>query len=288
MAQTTAIKNRIKSVKNTRQITKAMELVAASKMRRAQDAALRSRDFHNLARQILTRLRETTDVTKHPLYRNRKIKTRLHLLITSNQGLAGAYDGNTYKQFMNELIADRDAGIRSQVIVIGKKGERFVSTLKNVEVIASYVNFPEHPTANDISPILMTMIDKFRANEIDAVDVIYTYFKSSISQQVRSLRLLPAAFQEIEISPELDQAEIEPSPQEVLDSVTERLIEAQLNQAFLESIASEQSMRMIAMKNASDNASDLIDDYTLAFNTARQSAITQELAEITGGAEAMK
>jgi F-type H+-transporting ATPase subunit gamma len=288
MANTTTLKRRIGSVKNTRQITKAMELVAASKMRRAQESAYRSRDFHNLAREILTRLRELTDVTKHPLWRVRPVKTRLHVLITSDRGLAGAYNSNLLRAFTKEVMADRDAGIKSQVIVIGKQGSRMVARFKDVEIIAAYHNFPEHPTANDIRPILNTLIEKFIAKQADIADITFTDYKSSITQEVRIDRLLPAAFTEVEITQDLENALFEPSAQEVLDQVTERLIEAQFNQMFLESIASEQSMRMLAMKNATDNASDLIDDLTLAFNTARQAAITQELAEITGGAEAIK
>jgi F-type H+-transporting ATPase subunit gamma len=288
VANTIALKRRIGSVKNTRQITKAMELVAASKMRRAQEHADRTRAYHNMARSILTRLRELTDVNKHPLYRNRQLKTRLHVLITSDQGLAGAYNANLYKQFTTELREDRDNSVKSEVLVIGRQGARFVSHLEGIQVIAVFDKFPEQPTANDIRPILNTIIGKFTAMQVDAVDVIFTDYKSSITQIVRSRRLLPAAFQKIEITPDLDKAIFEPSVHTVLENVTERLIEAQLNQAFSEAQASEQSMRMMAMKNASDNANDIIDDLTLAFNTARQSAITQELAEITGGAEAIK
>jgi F-type H+-transporting ATPase subunit gamma len=301
-----------------------MELVAASKMRRAQEHAERTRDYHNMARQLLTRLRELTDVNQHPLYRNRKIQTRLHILISSDQGLAGAYNANLFKQFTAELRQDRDEDVHSQVIVVGRQGARFVAKLEGVETIAVYERFAERPTANDIRPILNTIIERFVGQEedaspdaaedaasdadfslgklygkksiprygngprVDAVDVIFTDYKTSITQIVRSRRLLPAAFQQIEIEPDLEAAAFEPSVRAVLDNVTERLIEAQLNQAFSEAIASEQSMRMVAMKNATDNASDIIDDLTLAFNTARQAAITQELAEITGGAEAIK
>lgn len=317
MANTIALKRRIGSVKNTKQITGAMELVAASKMRRAQDHAARTRAYYVMARQLLTRLRELTDVNQHPLYRNRKIMTRLHILIASDQGLAGAYNANLFKQFTAELRADRDEGVTSQVIVVGRQGARFVSKLQGVEIIAVYEQFAEAPTANDIRPILNTILELFIGQEIttpddevdalsplarfygknktpysrplvDAVDVIFTDYKTSISQVVRTHRLLPAAFQQVEIEPDLEQAIFEPSVKAILESVTERLIEAQLSQAFAESRASEHSMRRVAMKNATDNASDLIDDLTLAFNTARQAAITQELAEITGGAEAIK
>ncbi len=288
MASRQQLKQRITSVKSTKQITKAMELVSASKMRRAQELALRSRDYRNAARQILARLRELTDVRKHPLYMQRPIKTRLHVIVTSNRGLAGAYNSNVLKMETRELTADKAAGVTSQAIVVGKQGARFIVRFADVEVIAAYQDFPDHPTANDIRPILNTIVEQFMAGTADAVDVLYTDYKSSITQEVTSERILPAAYVDDPIEPDLENAIFEPSATAVLNAVTERLIEAQLTQAFMESAASEQSMRMMAMKSATDNASDLIEDLTLAFNTARQAAITQELAEITGGAEAIK
>lgn len=288
MANTIALKRRITSVKNTRQITKAMELVSASKMRRAQEAALRSRDFRNLARQILTRLSELIDVNKHPLYTQRVVKNRLHVLITSDRGLAGAFNSNLLRQFTAELRADREAGITSSIILIGKQGARIIPRLDGVNVMAAYTNFPEHTTANDIRPILETITEQYTDKLVDAVDVTYTDYKSSITQIVKTERLLPAVFHEVTMDRDLDNAMVEPSPQVVLEQVTARLVEAQLTQAFVESQASEQSSRMMAMKNATDNATSLVDDLTLAFNTARQAAITQELAEITGGAEAIQ
>lgn len=292
MASSQQLKSRISSVKNTKQITKAMELVSASKMRRAQEHAKRSRDYRNMARQILARLRETTDVGKNPLYAFRITNKRLHVVVTSNRGLAGAYNSNILRRLTKELIDDKGAGIKSQAIVIGKQGAKFIVRFEDVEVVAVYTDFPENPSANDIRPILDTVIQKFKDGEADAVDVLYTDYKSSIVQEVAVERLLPAAYSDDDVASDLidtlGDVIFEPSPKAVLDAVTERLIEAQLNQAFLESSASEQSMRMMAMKSATDNASDLIEDLTLAFNTARQAAITQELAEITGGSEAIK
>lgn len=287
MASTQQLKRRIGSVKNTKQITKAMELVAASKMRRAQENALRSREFRNAAQSILSRIAELTDVTKHPLYAQRPIRNRLYIVITSDRGLAGAYNSNILRYIAGELKSDQDNSISSQVIVIGKQGAKFISRFEHVEVTGAYTDFPEHPTANDIRPILNTILDKLTGKEADVVDIIYTDYKSSISQVVRSDHLLPAVFRPTRVPKELEQAVFEPSVEDVLENITERLVEVQLTQAILESKASEHSMRMLAMKNASDNASDIIDDLTLEFNTARQASITQELAEITGGAEAI-
>lgn len=288
MANTTALKRRIGSVKNTKQITKAMELVSASKMRRAQEQAVKTRDYSKLARAILTRLRERTDVSKHPLFTVREVKNRLFVVIASDRGLAGAYNSNVLRRLTRELKVAQEVGENVQVIVVGKQASHFVSRLEDVNVIAAYTDFPEQPTPNEIRPILNTVTEMYEKSEVDAVDVIYTDYKSSIVQEVEVQRILPAAFTETHIYPDLDVAIFEPSARAVLDTVTVRLIDAQLAQVFYEAQASEHSMRMMAMKSATDNANDLVDDLTLAFNTARQAAITQELAEITGGAEAIK
>ncbi len=288
MASTQQLKRRIGSVKNTKQITKAMELVAASKMRRAQENALKSRDFSTLAREILTRLRSLTNVNEHPLFKQRTVKSRLHVVVTSDRGLAGAYNSNVLRQLTSELKQDKEDHVTSQVITVGKQASHFIVRFEGVTVVAAYQDFPEHPTVNDMRPILDTIIGKYIEKEIDAVDILYTDYKSSIAQEVTVVRLLPAAFSDVPISADLDRAEFEPSAKEVLEQVTMRLIESQLSQALLESLASEHSMRMMAMKNATDNANEIVDDLTLEFNTARQAAITQELAEITGGAEAIK
>ena len=289
MANTITLKRRIGSVKNTRQITKAMELVAASKMRRAQEFAQRSRNYRVAAYSLLTRLSKITDVEEHPLFTRRTVKRRLYVIVTSNQGLAGAYDSNILKSLTRAIREDVANGISAKVITIGKKGANFVRTLEGVELLAVYNDIGDQPTANELRPLLNTITEQYGEGHVDEVKLLYTEFKSNLVQIASSLQVLPATFEETEEEETaLDNVTFEPSPKEVLDNVAMRLIEVQVWQAILESFASEQSMRMMAMKNATDNASDLIDDLTLAFNTARQAAITQELAEITGGAEAVK
>lgn len=288
MSSTITLKRRIGSVKNTKQITKAMELVAASKMRRAQEYAAAGRIYRQYAYSLLTRLSSITEVNEHPLYVTRPIKNRLYIVMTSNRGLAGAYNANILRMLTKCIIADRQAGIKTQIIAIGKQGANFARRLEGVELVAAYVEMGDHPDANDVRPMLNTAIDKYRGETIDDVQLIYTQFKSNLVQDATQLALLPARFEDTGEKGTLSNTTFEPSIEVVLDSVTERLLEVQVWQAMLESIASEHSMRMMAMKNATDNASDLIDDLTLAFNTARQAAITQELAEITGGAEAIQ
>lgn len=289
MANTITLKRRINSVKNTRQITKAMELVAASKMKKAQEFAYRGRAYRSAAHSLLSRINQLTEVEEHPLFKKRDVKRRLYVVLSSNRGLAGAYNANIMRLLSRSILDDHKAGITSSVVAIGKQAAQFTRRLEGVELIAAYPMFGDQPTANDIRPILNTIVEQYSTDLTDNVQLIYTDLKSNILQIATSLSLLPAQFEdESSQTTSLTNTTFEPSIEVVLDNVTERLLEVQIWQAMLESIASEHSMRMLAMKNATDNASELIDDLTLAFNTARQAAITQELAEITGGAEAMK
>lgn len=289
MASRQQIKRRIGSVKNTKQITKAMQLVAASKLRRAQEAVQRPRAYAELARRILTRLRQLAgDDSEFKLFTDRPIKRRLIIAFTSDLGLAGAYDANVLRLLITEAKADRDRGIKTSIIAVGRKAAQSASHIAGIEVEAVYTKMPDKPTADQLRPILSTIVGLFADESVDAVDIIYTKFISSINSQVQLQRLLPAGFEEIELEDEMATADVEPSPEALLRAASLQLLESQIYQAFLEAIASEQSMRMLAMKSATDNASDLIEDLTLEYNNARQAAITQELAEITGGAEAMK
>lgn len=288
MASTQQIKRRIRSVKNTKQITKAMELVSASKMRKSQDAMLASRPYANAAVDILNRISQLINVDEHELYEVRPVRRRLHVVVSSDRGLAGAYNSNILKSFAAAMRTDRESGVTSHVITIGRTAGRFVSKLEDVDVLGAYDGLPEKPSEEDIRPIYQSSMQLFCEKAVDEVLVHFTDFKSSLTQEATSRRLLPSVFKEPEISEDpVDSNLFEPSPAEVLNSVTPRLVEARLMQMLLESFASEHSMRMMAMKSASDNATDLIDDLTLAYNGARQAAITQELAEITGGAEAI-
>jgi F-type H+-transporting ATPase subunit gamma len=288
MANTITLKRRIGSVRNTRQITKAMELVAASKMRKAQEHAQRGRLYREAAYSLLTRLSWITEASEHPLFAKRPIRIKLYIVISSNRGLAGAYNANIMRLLAKSILADQQAKLTAQVIAIGKQAANFARRLRGVELIAAYPAFGDNPSANDIRPLLNTITELYSNKTVDSVQLLYTEFKSNLSQIATPLSLLPALFEDTGEDGSLSSVTFEPSIEAVLDNVTIRLLEVQLWQAMLESIASEHSMRMMAMKNATDNASDLIDDLTLAFNTARQAAITQELAEITGGAEAIK
>jgi F-type H+-transporting ATPase subunit gamma len=287
MANTQGLKQRIRSVKSTRQITKAMQLVAASKMRKVQEATKASSPYTLAAREILAELATHTSVKEHPLFVVRPLENRLIILIASDKGLAGAYNSNVTRLYAQELLASHKAGVHTSTLTIGRKSAQFVSRIKGHEVIGSYEELPDRPDGSELRAILDTVKELYTSGQVDAVDIIYTDFVSSISQVAQTIRVLPAGTDEVLEPGHSRDVKYEPSMEEVLDGIAFRLIGAQLFQSLLDSRASEYSMRMLAMKNASDNASDLIDDLSLAMNKARQGAITQELAEISGGVEAL-
>jgi F-type H+-transporting ATPase subunit gamma len=286
LASTIVLKRRISSIRGTRQITKAMQLVSASKLRRAQEYAQRSRDYRDLAYDLLKRLNSMPEVSQQPLFKKRPIKDRLYIIVTSNTGLAGAYNSNSLKLLTTGLRRDRQEKVSSHVITIGSKGAQFVRRLSDVDLLAAYPPLGDHPSANDVRPILNTVLKFYEDETIDEVSIIYTQFKNTVSQTSVSQQLLPAPL-DLSDDSSTPLSNFEPDAETVIEQVATRLIEAQIWQAVLESLASEHAMRMLATKNATDNANDLIKDYTLELNTARQADITQQIAEISGGAEAL-
>lgn len=288
MANTQALKGRIRSVKSTKQITKAMQLVAASKMRRAQEATRASAPYSDAAQELLGALASHTSVQDHPLFEQRVVKNRLLIVVASDKGLAGAFNSNLLRVYANEMKDDVAKRIGTKSITIGRKAAQFAARIKGADVIGAYQDLADRPDSHQLYTILDTARDLFVSGEVDAVDIVYTKFISGAIQQADTVRVLPAGINiDTGVTHVNQDVTYEPSTHEVLNGVTYRLIGAQLFQAMLESRASEYSMRMVAMKNATDNASDLIDDLTLAMNKARQGAITQELAEISGGVEAL-
>lgn len=291
MSSTRQLKGRIRSVKSTKQITKAMQMVAASKMRKAQDATKASAPYVRSASEVLTYLAGQGATDEHPLFQRRKVQNRLIIFVASDKGLAGAYNANVFKKYLELLRRDEDRGIKNLTITVGDKASQLATRLQNVEVIGSYGDMPDHPSGLIFHTILNMAVGMFEGGEVDIVTIVYTDFVSSVLQQASWMRLLPAGT-EVMSDPTLvpntvKDARFEPSIPELLDAVTYRLVGARLFQALLDARASEHVMRMVAMKNATDNAGDLIEDLTLAMNKARQGAITQELSEISAGVEAM-
>lgn len=297
MASIREIKRRIKSVKNIAQVTRAMQMVAASKMRRAQEQALASRPYAAKAWEILTHLAsQTGDVEQlHPLLTQREqVNNIAIILISSDKGLAGAYNNNmirTVIRFMSETGHDR-----ANLITIGRKGRDFMARYGR-NVIAEFTDFPERPTALDISPIARLVIDGFLGGEYDEVFVGYTEFINTLNQQPTIRLLLPIQPGHLEskvLSEYLEEAPAstvdyiyEPDPVTLLGEILPRFTELQIYQALLEAQASKHSARMVAMRNATENANELVGDLTLTYNKARQEAITNEMLDIAGGAEAL-
>ncbi|MBW4061812.1 ATP synthase F1 subunit gamma [Candidatus Saccharibacteria bacterium] len=282
MAELQAIKRRLRSVSNTRQITKAMQLVAASKLRRAQMAALAPQPYLAAIRDMLSRLGSSVDAAQSPLYQRREAINALAIVVTADRGLAGAYNNNIFRE-LSKL--QRQTGGELAIITVGKRGSLHLSRITGIDEIAAYEMDSRDADAGLARPILAEAKELFLSGKCDVVHLISTRFVSSSVQTVDSRQLLPVASSDS--SSTAASPEAEPNPETVLATATERLLEAEVYLSIVEARASEQAARMLAMMNASDNASDIIDDLTLARNNARQSAITQELAEISGGAEAV-
>lgn len=298
MASLREIRQRIRSVKNIAQITRAMQMVAASKMRRAQEQALASRPYAAKTWEILTHLSAQRGNAEqlHPLLAQRdQIKNVAVILITSDKGLAGAYNGNIIRAAIRFMRSNNRE--KASLITVGRKGRDFMIRFGR-KVLAEFTDLPARPTSLDIAPIARIAIDGFLAEEFDEVYLGYTDFINTLTQEP-TLRLLlpirPGAIESKVMSEYLGQettmstAEYlyEPNPTTLLDTILPRFTELQIYQAFLEARASEESARMVAMRNATENANELIGDLTLVYNKARQDAITKELLDIAGGAEAL-
>jgi F-type H+-transporting ATPase subunit gamma len=281
MAAQQGIKRRIRSVSNTRQITKAMQLVAASKLRRAQEASLNARAYAEAAANLLTVLSSAPETGCSPLFEQRPVKNALTVLITSDRGLAGGYNSNVIRAF-STLATSQKATY--SVASVGKYAGRYAARVSDIEQIAAYPMDVKDISLELAQPLLTEAIELFLTGKVDVVNVVYTKLISTVRQEVQTVQLLPIAYVPNETGV---VRTLEPSPEELLEFAAKRLLEARVSQALLDARASEQASRMLAMKNATDNAGELIDDLTLAFNNARQAAITQELAEISAGAEAI-
>jgi F-type H+-transporting ATPase subunit gamma len=288
MASTAKLKSRIRSVNSTKQITGAMELVSASKMRRATRRSLDTKPFHQYATELLAHLAEDGARDKYGFFEHRELKTRLLVVISSDTGLAGAYNSNVFKKLIFEIERDRKRNVKTEILALGRKISAFVSRLEGANVIGAYEVGGDEIDATIRKAVCSTVFNKYRDNEIQAADIIYTQFISAISQEVHRWHLLPAGHVPgLEISESVQLAKYEPSRGIVMDAAVERMMEVQFVQALLDSSASEHSQRMLAMKNATDNAEDIVDDLTIVMNKARQSAITNELIDINAGAAAV-
>lgn len=286
---TKAIKNRIKTVSNTKKITKAMQMIAAVKMRKAVDSAVSTREYADIAQDLLDSL--IGKRLEHPLVevRNEQKPKILMIMISSNRGLCGSYNSNVLKAGTRLLEA---FPTRPEMIAVGRKSALFARRNK-LKLLAIYEKLSDTPALEDVLPIVRSVSRDFLSKKYDLVYTLYTHFISGLKQEIKLKQLLPISGKTIKPKSRDTDGEdeeeyvFEPSKKQLLDVVLPKLVEVELYRAFLESSASEHSSRMIAMKNATESAAEMIDELTLEYNKGRQASITQELAEITGGAEAL-
>ena len=278
MANTRDIRRRIKSVKNTAQITKAMQMVAASKMRKAQQAALAGHPYSEVLNRVLVSLRDLVSETSHPLLESRPVKKSLVLLVTSDKGLCGALNTNVLREAASLDVTT------TEFVASGKKGASFLArTGRNM--IADFA-LPDSPAFLQTKAISKFCIEKFLSGEVDQVSVLYPKFVNTLTQKPVLVPLLPMSKETAEGRDHDDKAAgaqflFEPGSDEVLNSVLPYYFHFTVFQMILDARASEQSARMVAMKSATDNAKGLVKDLTLEYNKARQASITTELLEIT-------
>lgn len=293
MAGTKEIKRRIKSVKNTKKITKAMELVSASKMKRAIGSALGSRAYSNYSWEVLESLSQYVTETKNPLLLKREEGKTLIIFVTSNRGLCGGYNSQITRKVISEIKKSSDV---IDFISVGKKGEGALRRTGQ-NIVASFNELPDSPKLMDVYAIANLAIDMYKSGEYNQVRVAYTDFVSALSQIPHVRTILPVS--KTAIAEEIDEARdsqkpntkdktptdytFEPDYETLMSIIVEKIARMRVYQMILESSASEHSARMMAMKNASDAAGEMIDDLTLAFNKARQANITQEISEISAG-----
>ena len=295
MAGSLDIKRRIKSVKNTKKITKAMELVSASKMKRAVNATLSARPYARASWEILESLSSISTESEHPLLKKREVKNALVVLISSNRGLCGAYNAQIIRRVI-EMIKN-DTEVNLSFVAVGKKGEVALRRIGQ-NIVASFTDLPDNASLRDVAPIGSLLIEDFTNGSYDKVYVAYTDFVSALVSKPTIKPILPISKTEVrEMSENLGENEgstsasnpqavsyvFEPGYDALMSKLVEKIARAQVYQMILESSASEQSSRMMAMKNASEAAGEMIDDLTLAFNKARQAAITKEISEISAG-----
>ncbi|MBI4086577.1 ATP synthase F1 subunit gamma [Candidatus Kaiserbacteria bacterium] len=308
MASIKSIKQRIKGAQNTAKITKAMEVVSATKMRRSQQFALRARPYAvaslELMRNILTR---TEGEVTHPLFSKRAVARRALLVITADKGLAGAINTNILKKADAWIAAHGD--LPFALIVVGKKAKEYYER-RGVSIAHAFTGFGDYSTQEQTRPVAETLVNGYLDGSWDEVEAVYTNFRTSLLQESVVRPILPAtegglfevvrgiipetgkfAASALPASPESIyryEYVVEPSPEEVLSVLVPQLIRLHIHHVILESNASEHSARMVAMKSASDNARELITDFTRLYNQVRQAGITRELAEISAGAEALQ
>ncbi len=293
MATLRDIRRRIRSVKNTAQITRAMQLVASSKMRRAQERVLAARPYAEQLQRLLSRLARAGGLDEpQPLMEQRPLRNLGVVLVSPDRGLCGALPSNLNRHaaqtVLDELRAARNGNVnpatdQGYFVAVGRKGRDFVLRSRQ-RLIGEFVQYGDNPDINLVRAIARVATDAYLNNEVDRVDLIYTRFLSTISQQPVTIQLLPVVPPQQEEEGPVEEYIYEPDPATLFAELLPRYVETLIYQAMLESLASQYSAQMVAMKNATDNATELVADLTLVYNKARQQAITTQILEVVAGA----
>jgi F-type H+-transporting ATPase subunit gamma len=287
MAGAREIRTKIKSVANTRKVTRALEMVSASKIRKAQELMRASRPYARAMRQVIGHIAHATAEYKHPFMVTRETVKRVgYIVVSTDRGLCGGLNANLFRKLLAEIRDQQTKGVEIDVVTIGSKASAFFRRLK-VNVVGSVTHLGERPQISQLIGVIKVMLDAYSAGRVDRVNLAYNDFVNTMTQQasVHSLLPLPPA-DEFASAHNWDYL-YEPDAETVMEHVLTRYVESLVYQAALENLASEHAARMVAMKSASDNATKLIDNLTLVYNKARQAAITQEISEIVGGAAAV-
>ena len=280
------LKNRIESVKSTRKITKAMQMVAASKLRKTQDRMEASRPYAERIRTVIGHLSQANPDYRHPYLDTREVKRVGYIIVSTDRGLCGSLNVNMFRAILADLKRWQDEGVEADLCLIGAKSHAFFRRLRT-NIVAATSHVGEVPKVADLVGAITTMTDAYRAGTIDRLFFVYNRFVNTMSQNAQIATLLP-------VEP-VDKAELqeywdylyEPSAGELVDGVLDRYIESQVYRGVIENVACEMAAKMVAMKAATENAGKFIDQLQLDYNKARQAAITQEIAEIVGGAAAV-
>lgn len=286
MAVGKEIRNQIKSIKNTQKITSAMEMVAASKMRKAQDSMQLGKPYASSIRAVMSHIANANPEYQHEFMKEREVKKVGFIVVSTDRGLCGGLNINLFKALVGAMKQWHDQGVGANICTIGAKAGAFFNSYGG-NVVASVRNIGEKPTVSDVIGAVKVMLDSYLNGEIDKLYIASNEFVNTMTQRPTVEQLLPLQpSDEKELKHHWDYI-YEPEPKVLIDGLLTRYIESLVYQAVVENHACEQAARMIAMKNATDNAGTIIGDLQLAYNKARQAAITQELSEIVGGASAV-
>jgi F-type H+-transporting ATPase subunit gamma len=286
MAGAKEIRTKIKSIKSTQKITRAMEMVAASKMRKAQDRMRASRPYAQRVRDVIGHLvKGRLDVT-HPFLDERTVRRVGYIIVSTDRGLCGGLNINLFKKTLQEMKQWKEQGVDVDIATLGSKAEVFFGRMGG-NIVATSAHFGDFPIAKDLVGVIKVMLDAYDEERLDRVYLVFNEFVNTMVQEPTVDMLVPIVDAHPESRSNCWSYLYEPDPEALLESLIKRYIESLVYQGVVENVACEQASRMVAMKSASDNAGDLINEFQLMYNKARQAAITQELSEIVAGAAAV-